>query len=56
MNPDGTGKKQLSNYDNHIEGFSVAPDGKKILFISQVQTVKSTAEKHPDLPKLQVLL
>ncbi|MDD2645661.1 MAG: S9 family peptidase [Bacteroides sp.] len=51
MNPDGTGKKQLSNYDNHIEGFSVAPDGKKILFISQVQTVKSTAEKHPDLPK-----
>ena len=51
MNPDGSGRRQLTNYDGDIEGFSISPDGKKILFISQVKTVKSTADKYPDLPK-----
>ncbi|MEG2594517.1 MAG: peptidase S9, partial [Bacteroides sp.] len=51
MNPDGSGRKQLSQYDGDIEGYSISPDGKKILFISQVKTVKSTADKYPDLPK-----
>lgn len=51
MNPDGTGRKQLSKYDGNIEGFSFSPDEKKVLFISQVKTVNSTADKYPDLPK-----
>ena len=51
MNPDGSGKKQLSDYKDHIEGFSLSPDGQKILFIAQVPTVKSTVDEHPDLPK-----
>ena len=51
MNPDGTGRKQLTRYDGDIEGFSFSPDEKKLLFIAQVKTVKSTADKHPDLPK-----
>ena len=51
MNPDGSGRRQLTNYDGDIEGFSISPDGKKILFISQVKTVKSTADKYPDLPE-----
>ena len=51
MNPDGSGRRQLTNYDGDIEGFSISPDGKKILFISQVKTVKSTADKYPDLSK-----
>ena len=51
MNPDGSGRKQLTQYDGDIEGFSFSPDGKKILFIAQVKTVKSTADKYPDLPK-----
>ncbi|MCD8181812.1 MAG: S9 family peptidase [Bacteroides sp.] len=51
MNPDGTGRKQLTQYDGDIEGFSFSPDGKKLLFIAQVKTVKSTADKYPDLPK-----
>ncbi|MDO4164023.1 MAG: S9 family peptidase [Bacteroides sp.] len=51
MNPDGTDRKQLTQYDGDIEGFSFSPDGTKLLFISQVKTVKSTADKYPDLPK-----
>lgn len=51
MNPDGSGRKQLTRYDGDIEGFSFSPDGKKLLFIAQVKTVKSTADKHPDLPQ-----
>ena len=34
MNPDGSGRKQLTNYDGDIEGYSISPDGKKLLFIS----------------------
>lgn len=51
MEPDGSKRKQVSNYDGDIEGYSISPDGKKILFIAQVKTVKSTADKHPDLDK-----
>lgn len=51
MNPDGSGRTKLSSYDGDIEGFKFSPDAKKILFIVQVKTVKSTADKYPDLPK-----
>ena len=56
MNPDGTARKQLTQYDGDIEGFSFSPDGKKLLFIAQVKTVQSTADKHPDLPKATVII
>ena len=42
MNPDGTDRKRLSDYDKDIEGFAFSPDEKKVLFISQVKTVNST--------------
>lgn len=51
MNPDGSERKQLSNYEGDIEGFLFSPDEKRVLFISKVKTVKSTADKYPDLPK-----
>ena len=51
MNPDGTGKKQLTNYEGDIEGFGFSPDGSKVLFIAQVKTVPSTQDKYPDLQK-----
>lgn len=56
MNPDGSERKQLTQYEGGIEDFSFAPDGKKILFIAQVKTVKSTADKYPDLPKASGIL
>ena len=46
MNPDGSGRRQLTDYDGDIEGFAFSPDEKKLLFISQVKTVKSTADKY----------
>ena len=51
MNPYGSGRKQLTQYDGDIEGYSFSPDGKKLLFIAQVKTKPSTADKYPDLPK-----
>lgn len=51
MNPDGTGREKLSSYPNDIEGYAFSPNGKKILFIAEVKTIKSTADKYPDLPK-----
>ena len=51
MNPDGTDRKRLSDYDKDIEGFAFSPDEKKVLFISQVKTVNSIADKYPDLDK-----
>ncbi|MCD8309891.1 MAG: prolyl oligopeptidase family serine peptidase, partial [Prevotellaceae bacterium] len=51
MNPDGTGRKQLTAYEGDIEGFAFSPDGTKLLFIAEVKTVESTAEKYPDLPQ-----
>ena len=51
MNADGSGRKQLTNYDGDIEGFAFSPDESKVLFVSQVKTVTSTADKYPDLPK-----
>ena len=51
MNPDGTDRHPLTNYADGIEGFAFSPDGQKLLFISQIKTVKSTADKYPDLPQ-----
>ena len=51
MNPDGTERKQLSNYEGGIDGYMFSPDESKILFISQVKAGQTTADKHPDLDK-----
>ena len=51
MNPDGTERRQLTDYEGDIEGFSFSPDEKRLLFIAQVKTVPSTQDKYPDLDK-----
>lgn len=51
MNPDGTNRKILSEFDGSIDGYSFSPDGKKVLFISQVKYKQKTADIYPDLPK-----
>ena len=51
MDADGSNRKQISNQEKGIDGFLFSPDEKKVLFISQVKTVNSTADKYPDLDK-----
>ena len=42
--------KTLNGFDHDIEGFLIAPEQDKIILITQVKTVPTTADKHPDLP------
>ena len=51
MNPDGSERRIISDFKGDIEGFSFSPDGKKILFISQVKYGQRTADLYPDLPQ-----
>lgn len=51
MNPDGLGRKQLSNEEGGIEGFKLSPDEKKIALVKTIKTRKTTADIYPDLPK-----
>jgi len=51
MNPDGSGRVQISDHQNGIDGFKYSPDGKKILFISQVKTFEKSSGRHEDLNK-----
>lgn len=54
INPGGTDKKQISNIDGGVNGFSYAPDMKHILYIKDVKLDKTVNEVYPDLPKANV--
>lgn len=51
MNPDGGGMTQISNIEGGVNGFSFSSDGKKVLFIKDVKSVKTAADKYTDLPQ-----
>ncbi|MDR0995163.1 MAG: S9 family peptidase [Tannerella sp.] len=51
MDADGSNRRQVSHYEGGIEGFRFSPDQKKLLFISEIKSGKSTADIYPDLPK-----
>lgn len=51
MNPDGTEREKISDFDKDIEGFAFSPDETKILFISQVKYGERTQDIYPDLDK-----
>lgn len=40
----------VSGFDQSIEGFLLSPTKEKIVLITQVKTIASTADQHPDLP------
>ncbi len=50
MNPDGTGRMQISSIEGGITGFEYAPDQSKILFTAEVKLKPSTQDIYPDLP------
>ncbi|MEF8846445.1 MAG: S9 family peptidase, partial [Bacteroidales bacterium] len=51
MNPDGSGKKRISDIEGGINGFEYAPDQEKILYIKEVKLDQSVHDIHPDLPE-----
>ncbi len=51
MNPDGSGKTQLTNDKNDIDGFLFSPDGKHVILIKQLPYHESIKENPADLPK-----
>ena len=50
MNPDGSGRKQLSNEESDIEGFLFSPDETKVILVKRIKIKETTADIHPDLP------
>ena len=53
MNPDGTGRRQLTHEPDGVSGFLFSPDGKKVILIKDVPTTSSIQAKEPDLPLAQ---
>lgn len=56
MNPDGTGKKQITNIKGGVTGFSYSPTLNRILFTKNVKLDKTPQEIHPDLPETDVVI
>lgn len=56
MNPDGSGKKQISNIEGGITGFQYSPDFSKIFYIQSVKLDKDIHDLYPDLPKANARL
>ena len=50
MNADGSDRKQITNSDNDIDDYLIAPNEKKIIIIKQVDTNASIDKKYDDLP------
>ncbi len=48
---DGSGRKQLTDYEGGINDFALSPDESKLLFVADVKYGERTVEKHPDLTK-----
>ena len=52
MNPDGSGRKQLTNYDGDIEGYLYLTGRQETaVYFTGKDRKESTADKYPDLPK-----
>lgn len=50
MDADGNNRKQISHYENGIDGFVISPDNTKILFFSNIPYNRKASEIYPDLP------
>ncbi|MEM7035977.1 MAG: S9 family peptidase [Bacteroidota bacterium] len=51
MNPDGSGRTQVSRFDQGISNFAYAPDGKHISFTMDVKLDQTVQDRYPDLPE-----
>ena len=51
MNPDGTDKKQISNYEGEITDYLYSPDNSKVILIANIKSKPATSDIYPDLDK-----
>lgn len=56
MNPDGTGRKQISFIEGGISGFKYSPEGSQIAFVKRVKLDQEIKDLYPDLPKANARL
>ena len=56
MNPDGTERKQLSDFEKDIDSFKFSPDNNWILFVSQVDYIYKPENLYKDLDKTTGLM
>jgi dipeptidyl aminopeptidase/acylaminoacyl peptidase len=49
MNPDGSGRRRISDIEGGISGFNYSPDQKYIAFIKEVKVKANLKDKYPDL-------
>ncbi|HUM89565.1 MAG TPA: S9 family peptidase, partial [Prolixibacteraceae bacterium] len=50
MNPDGSGKKQISFLDGDVSDFKYFPNGSGVVFVKSVKLDQSVNDLYPDLP------
>jgi dipeptidyl aminopeptidase/acylaminoacyl peptidase len=55
MNPDGSGKRQVSNISEGISNFNYSPKGTHIFFTRDIQIDQTLKQRYPDLPKANAL-
>ena len=51
MNPDGTERTQISNYEGGINDYLYSPDSKQVILITNVKWGERTIDRYPDLDK-----
>lgn len=56
MNPDGSGKRQVSKIAGGVQGFQYAPDMKHIMYVQDVKTDQTVQDRYPDLPKADAMI
>jgi len=56
MNPDGTEKTQISEFEISVNGFKVSPQGDKVLLIADVKLDDTPTDIYSDLPEAEVIM
>ena len=56
MNPDGSGRRQISDVENGIGGFLFSPDESKVLLIRNIKYGKTVADEYPALDKAKAFV
>lgn len=56
IRPNGKRLSRISDIPTGVDGFKISPDGSHILYISTIQALPTTADRHPDLPQTTGIL